>query len=52
MSLDFKTKLSAVQNAISNRPPFVSGTLDVPEDDLILYFGDVGNAQCVHFVQS
>ncbi|KAL1684097.1 hypothetical protein EV122DRAFT_285851 [Schizophyllum commune] len=48
MSLDFKTKLSAVQNAISNRPPFVSGTLDVPEDDLILYFGDVGNANCIN----
>ncbi|KAL1696784.1 hypothetical protein GGG16DRAFT_120995 [Schizophyllum commune] len=48
MSLDFKTKLSNVQNAISNRPPFVSGTLDVPEDDLLLYFGDVGNAHCIN----
>ncbi|KAL1667077.1 hypothetical protein GGF50DRAFT_125145 [Schizophyllum commune] len=44
MSLDFNSKLAAVQSAITNRPPFVSGTLDVPEDDLKLYFGDVGNA--------
>ncbi|KAL1762821.1 hypothetical protein FB107DRAFT_285249 [Schizophyllum commune] len=28
MSLDFNSKLAAVQSAITNRPPFVSGTLD------------------------
>ncbi|KAI4524219.1 hypothetical protein K525DRAFT_281806 [Schizophyllum commune Loenen D] len=48
MSLDFNSKLAAVQSAITNRPPFVSGTLDVPEDDLKLYFGDVGNAHCIN----
>ncbi|KAI5895271.1 uncharacterized protein SCHCODRAFT_054722 [Schizophyllum commune H4-8] len=52
MSQSFNAKLAAVQSAISNRPPFVSGTLDVPEDDLKLYFGDVGNAQYVHIIRS
>ena len=47
MSQEFDAKLLAVRNAISKRPPFVSGTLDVPDVDLKLYFGDVVNYKCV-----
>ncbi|KAL1691161.1 hypothetical protein GGG16DRAFT_125097 [Schizophyllum commune] len=46
MSQDFDAKLLAVRDAISKRPPFVSGTLDVPDVDLKLYFGDVVNHEC------
>lgn len=48
MSQTFEANLSLVRNAISKRPPFVSGTHGVPEDDLKLYFGDAGNAHCMN----
>ncbi|KAL1723098.1 hypothetical protein EV715DRAFT_191489 [Schizophyllum commune] len=48
-SEDFQARLAAVQKAISKRPPFVSGTLDVPESDLKLYFGEVDDAHCLNF---
>ncbi|KAL1701998.1 hypothetical protein EV121DRAFT_282216 [Schizophyllum commune] len=46
MSEDLQDRLAAVQKAITKRPPFVSGTLDVPDSDLKLYFGEVDDAQC------
>ncbi|KAL1684020.1 hypothetical protein EV122DRAFT_285790 [Schizophyllum commune] len=52
MSQDFDTKLLAVRDAISKRPPFVSGTLDVPDVDLKLYFGDVVNYNCMNLGQA
>ncbi|KAL1716871.1 hypothetical protein EV715DRAFT_292755 [Schizophyllum commune] len=52
MSQDFDAKLLAVRDAISKRPPFVSGTLDVPDVDLKLYFGDQHVSDCIHLGQS
>ena len=49
MSQDFDAKLLAVRDAISKRPPFVSGTLDVPDVDLKLYFGDQHVSECAPF---
>ena len=44
MSVDLQARLAAVQKAITKRPPFVSGTLGVPDSDLKLYFGEVDDA--------
>ncbi|KAL1666395.1 hypothetical protein GGF50DRAFT_50758 [Schizophyllum commune] len=52
MSQDFDTKLLAVRDAISKRPPFVSGTLDVPDVDLKLYFGDLTVFSCMNLGQA
>ncbi|KAI4524222.1 hypothetical protein K525DRAFT_281808 [Schizophyllum commune Loenen D] len=51
-SEDFQARLAAVQKAISKRPPFVSGTLDVPDSDLKLYFGEVDDAYCLNFARA
>ncbi|KAI5895377.1 uncharacterized protein SCHCODRAFT_02686773 [Schizophyllum commune H4-8] len=52
MSQDFDAKLLAVRDAISKRPPFISGTLDVPDVDLKLYFGDQHVSDCIYLGQS
>ncbi|KAL1696781.1 hypothetical protein GGG16DRAFT_120992 [Schizophyllum commune] len=49
---DLQARLAAVQKAITKRPPFVSGTLDVPDSDLKLYFGEVDDAYCLNFARA